>query len=106
MAASAAAPTGTIRSFAPLPQTRTSPVARSTRSASSPASSASRNPDEYASSNSARSRTASGSSPGISTRRTASSGDSADGSLLTALGAFSPAQGFSFSAASRSCSSR
>ena len=42
----AGAPTGTMRSFAPFPQTRTSPVFQSTRSMVRPASSDKRNPDE------------------------------------------------------------
>ena len=69
IASRAGPPTGTMRSLEPLPHTRTSPVARSMPPTSSPASSERRNPDEYASSKSARSRTASGSSPSIATRR-------------------------------------
>jgi len=53
-------------------------------------------PDEYASSNSARSRTANGSSPDRHQARRCS-GDSAEGSRRADLGARRPAQGLSFS---------
>ena len=90
------APTGTVRVFAPLPVTVTSPCRRSSRpsSTSSATSSPRRSPEEYSSSNIAASRTSSG-VPGFSSRnrRCAASTDSAFGSGRGALGARMPSTG-------------
>ena len=105
-AARAGAPTGTMRSFDPLPQTRTSPETKSSIERFMPESSATRSPEEYASSSKARSRSASASSPSIATSCTASSGESADGRRRCAFGALRPPQGSSLKERSRSIAKR
>ena len=76
----ARATTGTMRCFEPLPSTVTWPSTRS-RSCQRSAQFGDRNPDEYNSSSSARSRNPNGASVGTSTSCTASSTSSTCGSL-------------------------